>query len=172
MNKFLYSLFFVLLFASCKEEKLGSYPPIWKGILIEPTKGHVGEEVTFTAVQAEKGHLLNGTDYNFSLQIQVYENGNIKDTVLTHHYHTNYDGKDNSDPKWTVKIPEHAVAKGNNKFYFKGHFSNSTYPETEFYGIILDRDPNYKGVIELNAPLGIYSESKISVNNFEILPKQ
>lgn len=107
--------------AACSEkDDYESYPPTWKGFRIEKDGQAVtgrtvikpGDEITVTAVQAQKGHLINATNYYWALSLPVYaDNGeDVAGTncVLEFSSHTNYDGVDNSDPQCKFRIPDNA----------------------------------------------------------------
>ncbi len=115
-----------LFLASCDDDDEGCYPPTWKGFTYSPSPVHPGDSITITAVQASKGHYLNACDYSFSMKVYVADsNGMTQDSTLTYSYHTNYDGTDNGDPSWGVRLPETTVS-GSYTCSFSANWSNSS----------------------------------------------
>ncbi|MBO7067412.1 MAG: hypothetical protein J6W52_01860 [Bacteroidaceae bacterium] len=117
---------------SCKKNDYSSYPPTWKGFLftrdgqeISRNNIYAGDVITVTAVQDEKGHLINATHYYWDIKAPIQlENGNYKDSVfLSKHIKTNYDGEDNGDPSVTFTIPEKAL--GNATVSFRATYNYS-----------------------------------------------
>lgn len=123
MTKALALVTLALTTAGCNDDdKYESYPPTWEGFKVE--RGGVtlskselntlraGDEITITAVQATKGHLINATNYSWKLTLPVYDGTGTElaeeDSVIEYKKHTNYDGLDNGDPKWTFTIPAEA----------------------------------------------------------------
>ncbi len=96
---------------ACDNEKSEAYPPTYYGFQYYTDSPenkqivHPGDSVTIVAVQAKKGKYLAGTDYSLSVRFKV-ENG---DSTVTSKYHTNYDGTDNSNPTFKIKVPETVV---------------------------------------------------------------
>lgn len=121
---------------SCNEEKKESYPPIWKGFRVETRTPKAGAPYEVTAVQSRKGKYLNATYYVWTLTFETAtdgmpdydENGNVKKTVLTKEYKTNYDGLDNSDPKHTFEIPGNAVGRATVEFEARYNYSAAGVP--------------------------------------------
>lgn len=109
----------LLAFTACEENNYDSYPPTWKGFTVTPSIVKVGEGFQVTAVQKEKGHLLNATDYQWLLV--VYKANNERDTVSKYSQHTNYDGISNADPVATLRIPADALPSNPNVKY-RVHF--------------------------------------------------
>ncbi len=105
---FVAALCLMLLAVSC-EDSGGSYPPTWKGFTYEPSTVHPGDSVTITAVQAKKGKYLYTVTYNFSMRVYVEVDGVTQDSTLAYSYKTNYDGTDNGDPQWKLKLPDNTV---------------------------------------------------------------
>ncbi len=123
-RKYMSAAFAALIFASvttgCDDkDEYVSYPPTWKGFKVE--RGGVelttsqlntlraGDKITVTAVQATKGHLINATNYIWTLTLPVYDHTSETlaqtDSVIEYKTHTNYDGLDNGDPCWELVIP-------------------------------------------------------------------
>ena len=101
-----YSLFVILTcilvsLSSCKKNDYSSYPPTWKGFKftnndqdVNPRTGiFAGDKITVIAMQDQKGHLINGTTYNWTAIIPVeQEDGSWKNDTIKKSFHTNYDG--------------------------------------------------------------------------------
>lgn len=111
-----------------------SYPPTWKGfqftrggIVVNPeTDIFAGDRITITALQAQKGHLINATTYSWEVKSHMLlEDGvTYKDSVIyTKTSHSNYDGLDNGDPSITFIAPENN--KGQFVVYFKATYAYS-----------------------------------------------
>ncbi len=117
-------LLFVPLFWACDDDE-GCYPPTYKGFSYTPSPALAGDSLTITAVQAKKGHYLNACTYNFSMTVRLdQEDGSYVDTLLSQSISTNYDGKDNSDPTWTLVLPSNTRA-GSYSCSFSAQWSNS-----------------------------------------------
>lgn len=109
----------IISFSSCEKKDYSSYPPTWEGFRFEingeqvsPTSLRAGDVVKVTAVQKEKGRLINGTDYIWRLSVAVFEEDGVtpaqKDSLVEIRKHTNYDGTDNGDPSCVFTIPVNA----------------------------------------------------------------
>ncbi len=129
---FLLALCLIFLAVSC-EDTSGSYPPTWKGFTYEPSTVHPGDSVLITAVQNSKGHYLNAVDYSFSMKVYIEEDGATRDSSLAYSYHTNYDGTDNGNPWWKLKIPDNTVP-GSYSCSFSARWSNSSDGDGGSYG--------------------------------------
>lgn len=111
----------IVVLASCDEKKdYSSYPPKWEGfrferngVKIAPTSLRAGDQITVTAVQKEKGKNIDATNYAWTLALPVYEKDGEtvaqEDSIVTYYFHTNYDGTDNGNPRWTFTVPANAV---------------------------------------------------------------
>lgn len=125
MKKSLFTMLMAMTTAfalvSCDDkDDYDSYPPTWKGFRVElngetvtpRTIVKAGDEITVTAVQDRKGHLIDATNYYWTMSLPVYaENGEDvagKDYVMEASSHTNYDGVDNGDPQCKFRIPDNA----------------------------------------------------------------
>lgn len=127
MKKLLYLLPLVglMTMASCEEEERSSMPPIYEGFRLSPSQqAKCGDSLFVTCVQKVKGHYLNATDYEWNIRLRVEEGSTYKDSTLTVKYHTNYGGKDNSDPVGRFRIPTNTVP-GNYSCTFRARFNNS-----------------------------------------------
>ncbi len=127
MNRLFYLIAFAaasLVMVACSEEEKESFPPTYYGFTYQPKPATVGGEVTITAVQEKKGQYLNGTDYKLSLQVTVIKDGVSKDSTVVSQYNTNYDGTDNGNPTFKVKIPENTISN-TARVSFKASWSNS-----------------------------------------------
>lgn len=119
------SLGLMLGFTACEKNNYDSYPPTWKGFNVNPSKVKAGEKFVVTAVQDEKGHLLNATDYQWYF---VAQKGDKKDTLDQKKEHTNYDGISNADPFVEFTVPFGATPTGSGvryKVYFQAFYSYS-----------------------------------------------
>jgi len=117
-----YSLFLAVLgllftMASCQKNDYTSYLPSWKGFefksngqVVDPKKEiYAGDAITITALQDQKGRLINATTYNWEIKAQIpNENGVYVDSVIRKSEHTNYDGTSNADPFIYFIIPQTA----------------------------------------------------------------
>lgn len=122
-----YSLFLVLTcillsLSSCEKNDYSSYPPTWKGFqftcndqVVNPRTGiFAGDVITLTALQDQKGHLINGTTYNWDVIVPVLQEDGLiykNDTIFSKSIHTNYDGTDNGDPSIKFTIPTNALGQ-------------------------------------------------------------
>lgn len=127
-----YSLLFAITcllasLTSCQKNDYTSYLPSWKGFQFTCNGQEVnyrtgifaGDKITITALQDQKGRLINGTTYNWSVTAPVLlEDGyTYKDSLIyTVSNHTNYDGIDNGDPSIEFVIPKNALGNANVKF--------------------------------------------------------
>lgn len=127
-----YSLFIIgtcllISFSSCKKNDYSSYPPTWKGFKftnnaqeVNPRTGiFAGDKITVTAMQDQKGHLINATTYNWTAIIPVeQEDGSWKNDTIKKSFHTNYDGyvDGNTDPTFEFTIPAKALGESTVKF--------------------------------------------------------
>lgn len=125
-----FSILFLCL--SCSEVDSDSYPPTWLGFTY--TTGsfsnyaqggtgnvtlYLGDSIHLTACQNERGHLINATDYTWTVCYDTLDtkgNNNPDDDVIVHvqkeyNQHTNYDGYTNGadDPVGHLLIPANAL---------------------------------------------------------------
>lgn len=124
----------VLLFVcfACSKNDYSSYCPTWYGFsyktgsypnYVQGRPGsniylNAGDSVHITACQKERGHLINGTFYTWTLCIDTLDTKNTEDPdddELVHanivfNQHTNYDGYADgaNDPVCHMLIPESA----------------------------------------------------------------
>ena len=122
---------------SCEKNDYSSYPPTWKGFQFTCNGQEVstrngifaGDKITITALQDQKGHLINATTYNWSITASVVlEDGVTKDSLFTFPAsHTNYDGytDGSNDPSITFTIPRNALGTAIVKFSATYAFSGS-----------------------------------------------
>ena len=127
-----YSLLFAVTcllasLTSCEKNDYTSYLPSWKGFQFSCNGQEVsyrtgiysGDKIKITALQDQKGKLINGTTYNWSVTAPVQlEDGSWKNDSLiyTVSKHTNYDGTDNGDPSIEFTIPKNAMGNATVKF--------------------------------------------------------
>lgn len=149
----------LISFSSCKKNDYSSYPPTWKGFKftnnnqeVNPRTGiFAGDEITVIAMQDQKGHLINGTTYNWTAIIPVeQEDGSWKNDTVKKTFHTNYDGYvDGSlDPTFQFSIPTKARGESTIRFSATYAFSGE--------GIQVSDGSNYESG---NASGYIYSNS-------------
>lgn len=156
MNKFFYFIALAVasfLTTACSEEEKGSYPPTYYGFDYYPKPVTSGDSVTIYAVQANKGKYLHSTDYQLTLHVTLI--GNV-DTTIVSKYHTNYDGTDNGNPTFKVKIPDNTISS-TAAVSFDARWSNSCDGQGgTFYSI---NTPGYLGSINSYSYV-IYSNAK------------
>lgn len=138
-----YSLIFAVTcllvsLTSCEKNDYSSYPPTWKGFQftrngqeVNPRTGiFPGDEITVTALQDQKGHLINATTYTWTVTAPVLSDngeGYIETTIVTESKHTNYDGytDGSNDPSITFTIPPKTSGTATVKFSATYAFSGS-----------------------------------------------
>lgn len=120
---------------SCEKNDYTSYLPSWKGFQFSSigqevsyrTGIYAGDKIKITALQDQKGRLINGTTYNWTVTAPVLLEDGItwkNDSVIYKtSVHTNYDGTDNGDPSIEFTIPEKAM--GNATVQFSATYSLS-----------------------------------------------
>lgn len=125
-----------ILFAtvSCQKNDYSSYPPTWKGFQFthngQPvnvrTGIYAGDKITVTALQDQKGHLINATTYNWKVSAPILLQDGItyKDSVFfSRAVPTNYDYEGGKDPSVEFTIPQNALGRA--KVSFSATFSYS-----------------------------------------------
>ena len=127
---------FLASLTSCQKNDYNSYPPTWKGFQftcngqeVSPRTGiFAGDKITVTALQNQKGHLINATTYNWTAIIPVeQEDGSWKNDTIIKSFHTNYDGyvDGSNDPSFQFLIPEKAIGESTIKFSATYAFSGN-----------------------------------------------
>lgn len=111
-------------FVGCSNDSSDCRPPVFQGFRYQPATVCPGDSVFITAVQLEKGHYLNATDYQWKLTVSVEQDGQVRDSLLTYSHHTNYGGLDSSDPTWRLQLPPNTVP-GTYACSFNARWSNS-----------------------------------------------
>lgn len=113
---------------SCEKNDYTSYLPSWKGFQFTCNGQEVNyrtgiyaeDKIKITALQDQKGKLINGTTYNWTVTAPVLLEDGItwkEDSVLYKvSNHTNYDGTDNGDPSIEFTIPQNAMGNAIVKF--------------------------------------------------------
>ena len=109
-KKALISIFFSLILFACSENDYNSSPPTWKGFTYktgffpnyvqhpgyvagQPFVLNAGDSIHITAHQDQRGHLINATDYMWTICYDVLDSNGEKVHVRnTISKHTNYDG--------------------------------------------------------------------------------
>lgn len=111
---------------SCSSADTESYCPTWLGFTYtvndDPNPGnprnavvHPGDVLHITAHQDKRGHLINATDYSWTVYakaVQDVDGHVVPDEIVAeveeYRQHTNYDGYDNGadDPVGHLTIPE------------------------------------------------------------------
>lgn len=126
--KCLYLCFFLvaIIFFSCTKKDYSSYCPTWKGftyttgnypnyVMGSPGNNvymHPGDSIHLTAHQDERGHLINSTDYSWTICYDTLDtNGNRVHANKTIYKHTNYDGYPDGadDPVGHLLLPANAL---------------------------------------------------------------
>ena len=74
---FLFLSIIAIVFVACGDDEKGSYPPTYQGFRYEPSVAYAGDSVFITAVQQRKGHLLNATDYTWSMNVVLVNSDEI-----------------------------------------------------------------------------------------------
>ena len=171
-----YSLFIAVLgllltTISCQKNDYTSYLPSWKGFefksneqVVNPRTGiHAGDVITVTALQDQKGRLINATTYNWEVKAQIpNENGVYVDSVFyTLSVHTNYDGTSNADPFIKFTIPP--TATGSGKVSFNASYALSGQGVQISDGGDYSKSPNISGSIHSTSS-SMYGAAKGSVN--------
>ncbi|HBC28672.1 MAG TPA: hypothetical protein DC006_03175 [Prevotellaceae bacterium] len=150
----------LLALASCKDKDYTAHPPTWKGFRIERNGKVVsgrevfagGDSMRVTAVQDQKGRYINSTYYTWTLTCQVRDTkGGLTDSTLTKQYRTNYDGIDNSDPRHTFAIPQHA--EGRATVSFSATYNYSSDGVQVWDGSIVGGNTGYSGTIHSTSAL-------------------
>lgn len=127
------SLFSLLFLSSCSENDYSSFCPTWLGFTyktgsypnyVQGKSGGIasvnaGDSLHITACQKERGRLINGTDYSWTVCYDTLDtkmNDDPSDDEIVHvqvskYQHTNYDGYANGadDPVGHLLIPANAV---------------------------------------------------------------
>lgn len=134
----------IFTIVSCDEKNYESYPPTWKGFQITPNPVTPGEKVTVVAIQNEKGRLINATDYDWTLIVELEPEG--RDTIKRHE-HTNYDGISNADPRMTFTIPANAKSNRQAKLTFNAVYQYSGHGIQVSSGNSYDTGSSYTGSI-------------------------
>ena len=127
-----YSIFLAVIgilitLSSCKKNDYSSYPPTWKGfqfvhdgqVVNTRTGIHAGDKLTVTALQDEKGRLINATTYNWSLKAPVLLDDGVtyRDSVVfARSVPTNYDYYGGVDPSVEFTIPRNALGRATLSF--------------------------------------------------------
>lgn len=123
-NSLIYTLLAALMltvFASCEKNDYSSYPPTWKGFDV-PSRVAPGAKFKAIALQKDKGHLINGTHYNWQLIVELDPAG--RDTVSVTQK-TNYDGISNADPVAEFTMPANAKSGSRATLKFSASYSYS-----------------------------------------------
>ena len=122
--------------ASCKKNDYSSYPPTWKGfqfthngqVVNTRTGIHAGDAITVTALQDEKGHLINACTYHWTVKATIKkEDDTYKDDSLffAQSIQTNYDYYGGVDPSVKFTIPANAVGRATLTFNAEFNYSGS-----------------------------------------------
>lgn len=111
------------LLSSCSEKDYSSYCPTWLGFTYtlnnDTNPGNTrnvfvkpGDTIHLTAHQDKKGHLINATDYTWTICFDTLDaNSNPVHVTQTVSKHTNYDGyaDGSDDPVGHLFLPANAV---------------------------------------------------------------
>ena len=93
-------LFSLVGLVSCDEEDYNSYVPTFKGFRVEPSEPTVGDSITITAVQVQKGHLIYRATYNWVVKCQG--------TVVYDSPHKVVYDNESADPQIVFRLPDDA----------------------------------------------------------------
>lgn len=127
------SLLALLVICACDETDHDSYCPTWKGftyttgsypnyqtgnprnVVLNP-----GDSIHITAHQDKRGHLINSTDYSWTINFDTLDTeGNRQPASLSYDFHTNYDGYADGadDPVGHLFLPANALPTEASKTY-------------------------------------------------------
>ena len=110
--------------SSCSDDDKNSYPPTWKGFQLSPARPTAGDSLTVTARQDQKGHLINATKYEWTLNCTLVKNdGGTEEVTLTETDQTNYDGLSSADPVHKFLIPKEAAGRATITFQATYNYS-------------------------------------------------
>lgn len=130
----------------CHDDDRQSYPPTWKGFALAPAKPVAGDSLTVTALQDHKGHLINATQYTWTLSCTVYKDDlSTEEYTLTETDRTNYDGLNNADPTHRFLLP--AGAQGRATIAFRAVYNYSAQGIEVSYGGDYERPAGVMGSI-------------------------
>ena len=108
----------------CSDDDKQSYPPTWQGFLLSPARPMAGDSLTVRAVQEEKGHLINATEYTWTLSCTVCRpDGTFESVAIVEEDHTNYDGLNSGDPVHRFLIPSGAQGRATVNFMARYNYS-------------------------------------------------
>lgn len=133
---FIAALGLLFSMASCKKNDYSSYPPTWKGFqfthndqVVAPRTGiYAGDVITVTALQDEKGHLINACKYVWAVRATIQkEDGSYKQDSLfyTRTLETNYDYYGGVDPYIKFTVPSKAVGRATVSFSAEFNYSGN-----------------------------------------------
>lgn len=133
---FLAVLGILISLTSCEKNDYSSYPPTWKGfqfkhngqIVNTGTGIHAGNVITVTALQDEKGRLINTANYNWSVKARIQQkDGTYKEdsVFFTKTVQTNYDYYGGEDPSVQFTIPSNAQGRATLSFNADFHYSGN-----------------------------------------------
>lgn len=132
--------------SGCQDDDRQSYPPTWKGFSLAPAKPVAGDSLTVTALQDHKGHLINATQYTWTLTCIVYKDDlSTEEYALTETDRTNYDGLNSSDPTHRFLLP--AGAQGRATIAFRAVYNYSAQGIDVSYGGDYERPAGVMGSI-------------------------
>lgn len=115
----------VLLITSCEDKKT-SYPPVFKGFTVEPSKPCAGDSITIKACVDKKGSLLYSSTYNWGLSMTTIDNeGFTHDTVIAVKQTVPSDGTQYKDPVVKFRIPKDVFIANGRSAYATIKFSAS-----------------------------------------------
>lgn len=134
MRKSLFTFYLslvILLLFSCSKKDYTSYCPTWYGFTYtigdypnyvqgNPRNVYLnpGDSIHITACQKERGHLINGTYYTWTLCVDTLDaGGNRVHANIVYNQHTNYDGYADgaNDPVCHMRLPDSAQPNENGK---------------------------------------------------------
>lgn len=109
----LFAAMLSIVLAACgDDEPKESYAPVYGKMVFNPTRAVVGDSLTVTVEQLQKGYGLEKTTYTWSFRYYfLTDDGQERDTTEVHSYRTNYDGRDSSDPSIRFYVPDNCVGR-------------------------------------------------------------
>ena len=117
-----------------------SYAPVYGKMLFNPSPAIIGDSVTVTVEQLQKGYGLEKTTYSWSFRYYIQtEDGQQKDTTEVHSSRTNYDGRDNGDPSIRFYVPDNCVGGNINvtlQAEFSGYVGNALFLQASKNGTL------------------------------------
>ena len=126
---------------SCGDDYTDSYAPVYGKMVFAPTRAILGDSVTVTVEQAQKGHGLEKTTYTWSFKYGYEtEDGAVRDTTEVFTQHTNYDGTYDGDPTIRFLVPANCASRNISvSLYatFSGYIGNALFLQANKSGTLV-----------------------------------